>query len=257
MSDETSRRCSSGPTSCADWACAPTPTPAADATRAREFGAEGIGLCRTEHMFMGTDHQPQMRAMIMAESDEERAEALDELLPLQQEDFEGLFEAMEGLPVTIRLLDPPLHEFLPNAEELAQEVERARIEESDELEELEHTLERVHAWRRPTPCSAPAACGWPSCTRRSARCRWRRSSAPPRRARAQRRSPLLEIMVPLVAYEQELELHARADRAGGGGQGRQRPGADDRDHDRAAAGVLRGRPDRASRPTSSRSAPTT
>ena len=118
---------------------------------AREFGAEGIGLCRSEHIFLAADRQQKMQAMIMAETEEERRRALDELLPLQQEHFEGLFEAMEGLPVTIRLLDPPLHEFIPNAEELAQEVERARIEESDDLEELEHTLERVHALAETNP----------------------------------------------------------------------------------------------------------
>ena len=122
-----------------------------DASKAREFGAEGIGLCRSEHIFLGTEHQAQMQAMIMAESDEERGSALDKLLELQREHFEGLFEAMEGLPVTIRLLDPPLHEFIPNAEELAQEVERARIEESDELEELEHTLDRVHTLTETNP----------------------------------------------------------------------------------------------------------
>ena len=101
-----------------------------DARRARELGAQGIGLCRTEHMFMAEDRQPKMRAMIMADTPEARREALAELLPLQQEDFEGLFEAMAGLPVTVRLLDPPLHEFLPNAEDLAAQVERAKIEES-------------------------------------------------------------------------------------------------------------------------------
>ncbi len=99
-----------------------------DARKAREFGAEGIGLCRTEHMFMAPERQEKMRAMIMAEEEDERRAALDELLPLQQEDFEGLFEEMAGLPVTIRLLDPPLHEFLPHEAEVAQEVERARIE---------------------------------------------------------------------------------------------------------------------------------
>ena len=91
-----------------------------DAKKARELGAEGIGLCRTEHMFMAEDRQPKMRAMIMADDEEERREALAELLPLQQEDFEGLFEAMTGLPVTIRLLDPPLHEFLPNLPDLSR-----------------------------------------------------------------------------------------------------------------------------------------
>src|SRR6185312_16234884 len=80
----------------------------ADAARARSLGAHGIGLCRTEHMFMAEDRQPKMRAMIMADETEARREALAELLPLQQEDFEGLFDAMSGLPVTIRLLDPPL-----------------------------------------------------------------------------------------------------------------------------------------------------
>jgi pyruvate,orthophosphate dikinase len=122
-----------------------------DAEKAREFGAEGIGLCRTEHMFMASDRQPKMRAMIMAEAEDERREALDELLPLQQEDFEGLFGQMQGLPVTIRLLDPPLHEFLPDAEELAAEVQHARDEESDELEELEHTLDRVHQLAETNP----------------------------------------------------------------------------------------------------------
>ena len=99
-----------------------------DAKKARELGAEGIGLCRTEHMFMAEDRQPKMRAMIMADDEEGRREALAELLPFQQEDFEGLFEAMKGLPVTIRLLDPPLHEFLKNLPDLRAQVERARIE---------------------------------------------------------------------------------------------------------------------------------
>jgi pyruvate, orthophosphate dikinase len=85
-----------------------------DAARSRELGAEGIGLCRTEHMFMAEDRQPKMRAMIMARDEEGRREALSELLPLQEEDFVGIFEANRGLPVTIRSLDPPLHEFLPN-----------------------------------------------------------------------------------------------------------------------------------------------
>ena len=86
-----------------------------DAAKAREFGAQGIGLCRTEHMFIGEDRLPVVREMIMAGNEEERRAALDRLLPIQQGDFEGIFEAMAGLPVTIRLLDPPLHEFLPDA----------------------------------------------------------------------------------------------------------------------------------------------
>src|SRR5919106_2352689 len=96
-----------------------------DAAKAREFGAQGIGLCRTEHMFMTDDRLPVVRAMIMASSEEERREALAQLLPLQQQDFEGIFEAMAGLPVTIRLLDPPLHEFLPPPDQ-AESPEMAR-----------------------------------------------------------------------------------------------------------------------------------
>jgi pyruvate, orthophosphate dikinase len=99
----------------------------ADAARAREFGAEGIGLCRTEHMFMAEDRLPIVRRMIMASREEERRAALDQLLPFQQSDFEGIFEAMAGLPVTIRLLDPPLHEFLPPLEQAESAEMRRRI----------------------------------------------------------------------------------------------------------------------------------
>jgi pyruvate, orthophosphate dikinase len=98
-----------------------------DAAKARELGAEGIGLCRTEHMFMAEDRLPVMREMIMAESEEGRRAALERILPMQQTDFEGIFEAMAGLPVTIRLLDPPLHEFLPPLEEATDERMRERI----------------------------------------------------------------------------------------------------------------------------------
>ena len=86
-----------------------------DAAKAREFGAQGIGLCRTEHMFFGDERLPVVQEMILASTEDERRAALDRLLPHQQADFEGIFEAMAGLPVTIRLLDPPLHEFLPVA----------------------------------------------------------------------------------------------------------------------------------------------
>jgi pyruvate,orthophosphate dikinase len=98
-----------------------------DSAKAREFGAEGIGLCRTEHMFMAEDRLPVVREMIMASSEDERRAALDRLLPFQQGDFEGIFEAMAGLPVTIRLLDPPLHEFLPPLDEATDERMRQRI----------------------------------------------------------------------------------------------------------------------------------
>ncbi len=93
-----------------------------DAIQARAFGAEGIGLCRTEHMFFAEDRIPHMQAMIMARDEKERRAALKKLLPMQRSDFEGLFRAMDGLPVTIRTLDPPLHEFLPKREELMVDI---------------------------------------------------------------------------------------------------------------------------------------
>jgi pyruvate,orthophosphate dikinase len=98
-----------------------------DAARAREFGAEGIGLCRTEHMFFGEERLVVVQEMILADDETGRRAALDRLLPFQQGDFEGIFEAMSGLPVTIRLLDPPLHEFLPSEEQATSDKMRARI----------------------------------------------------------------------------------------------------------------------------------
>ncbi len=111
------------------WANADTPE---DAAKARELGAQGIGLCRTEHMFNAADRLPVVREMIMASTEEERRTALDRLLPIQQGDFEGIFEAMAGLPVTIRLLDPPLHEFLPAVEDASSEKMRERIKQLQE-----------------------------------------------------------------------------------------------------------------------------
>jgi len=98
-----------------------------DALQALEFGAEGIGLCRTEHMFFERDRLPIVQQMILAETDEERELALDKLLGMQQRDFEGIFEAMAGKPVTIRLIDPPLHEFLPSYDELLEQVVELRL----------------------------------------------------------------------------------------------------------------------------------
>jgi pyruvate,orthophosphate dikinase len=100
-----------------------------DAAKAREFGAEGIGLCRTEHMFMAPERLPVVQEMILATDEKSRRAALERLLPLQRSDFEGIFEAMAGLPVTIRLLDPPLHEFLPSLAEATSEAMRRRIEQ--------------------------------------------------------------------------------------------------------------------------------
>jgi pyruvate,orthophosphate dikinase len=105
-----------------------------DAQRARTFGAKGIGLCRTEHMFFEEERLPIVQAMILADSAEERKEHLDKLLPFQRADFEGLFEAMDGLPVIIRLIDPPLHEFLPGQEELLTQVTTMRVKGLSQME---------------------------------------------------------------------------------------------------------------------------
>jgi pyruvate, orthophosphate dikinase len=116
-----------------------------DAERARRYGAEGIGLCRTEHMFFQTDRLPVMQRMIMSDSVAERRDALAELLPLQRADFLGLFRAMGGRPVIIRLLDPPLHEFLPTYEELAERITDAKIglSAAGSLEHIDTLLRRL------------------------------------------------------------------------------------------------------------------
>jgi pyruvate,orthophosphate dikinase len=178
-----------------------------DARRAREFGAEGIGLCRTEHMFMAADRQPKMRAMIMADGLAERRAALAELLPLQQQDFEGLFAAMEGQPVTIRLLDPPLHEFLPHRFEVERELEHARSERPDDVAELERTLERVQALEEANPMLGTRGCRLgilhPEIYEMQVEAIARAAVAVRERSG---RAPQLEVMIPLVDYETELAL---------------------------------------------------
>jgi len=174
-----------------------------DAKKAREFGAEGIGLCRTEHMFMAADRVEKMRAMILAEGVEDRRAALAQLLPLQQSDFEGVFAAMAGLPVTIRLLDPPLHEFLPNRHEVESAVERARVECTDDLVELERTLERVSKLEETNPMLGTRGVRlgllYPEIYEMQV-------VAIVRAAKAVTDPPKLEIMIPLVDYERELAL---------------------------------------------------
>jgi pyruvate,orthophosphate dikinase len=116
-----------------------------DAQRAREYGAEGIGLCRTEHMFFQSERLPVMQRMIMTDSVTERRDALEELEPLQRADFLGLFQAMDGLPVIIRLVDPPLHEFLPTFEELTKRITdgKIRISAAGSLDEIDAILGRL------------------------------------------------------------------------------------------------------------------
>ena len=106
------------------WANADYPK---DAQRARSYGAKGIGLCRTEHMFFEPERLPSVQRMILAETSAERTDALNDLLPYQRKDFDGLFEAMDGYPVIIRLIDPPLHEFMPDEEKLFEEVITMRV----------------------------------------------------------------------------------------------------------------------------------
>ena len=131
------------------WANADYP---ADARRARSYGAVGIGLCRTEHMFFEPERLPIVQRMILAETSEERTSALNELLPHQRSDFEGLFEAMDGYPVIIRLIDPPLHEFMPDEEKLLEEVIEMRVRgETQGLKEKEELLSNIRAMHESNP----------------------------------------------------------------------------------------------------------
>jgi len=160
-----------------------------DAAKAREFGAQGIGLCRTEHMFMAQDRLPVMQAMIMADDERGRRTALEQLLPFQQADFEGIFEAMRGLPVTIRLLDPPLHEFLPDEDEAVDERMRRRI----------------RALREANPMLGTRGCRlglqYPEVYEMQVRAIVRAANAVAERTGA---APIVEIMHPLVGFEEEL-----------------------------------------------------
>jgi len=131
------------------WANADYPK---DARRARSYGAVGIGLCRTEHMFFETERLPIVQRMILAKTSEERTEALNELLPYQRKDFDGLFEAMEGYPVIIRLIDPPLHEFMPDEEKLFEEVVTLRVKgETEGLKEKEDLLTAIRSMHESNP----------------------------------------------------------------------------------------------------------
>jgi pyruvate,orthophosphate dikinase len=160
-----------------------------DAAKAREFGAQGIGLCRTEHMFMAEERLPIVREMIMASGEDERRDALEKLLPMQQSDFEGIFEAMTGLPVTIRLLDPPLHEFLPPLDEATDERMR----------------ERIKSLQESNPMLGTRGCRlgllWPEIYEMQVRAIIRAALAVEGRTGE---APLVEIMHPLVGFAEEL-----------------------------------------------------
>jgi pyruvate,orthophosphate dikinase len=160
-----------------------------DAAKAREFGAQGIGLCRTEHMFMAEDRLPVVRAMILASGEDERRAALEKLLPLQQEDFEGIFEAMAGLPVTIRLLDPPLHEFLPPPDEADSPEMRRRI----------RSLQEANPMLGTRGCRLGLL--FPEIYEMQVRAVIRAAAAVEERTGD---APLVEIMHPLVGFAEEL-----------------------------------------------------
>ena len=162
-----------------------------DSAKAREFGAEGIGLCRTEHMFFGEERLRVVQEMILADDETGRRSALDRLLPFQQSDFEAIFEVMVGLPVTIRLLDPPLHEFLPSLEEATDEKMRRRIKALSEANPMLGTR------------GCRLGIQWPEIYEMQVRAIARAAKAVQARTGA---APLVEIMHPLVGFGEELHL---------------------------------------------------
>lgn len=182
---------------------------AEDAAKARELGAEGIGLCRTEHMFMAADRLPAVRDMILAETQEERAEALERILPMQQEDFEGIFTAMKGLPVTVRLLDPPLHEFLPDLVEQSLLVQRLELTggDADELSNARTLLSQVKRLHEQNPMLGTRGCRlamlYPEIPEMQTRAIIRAALAVRER---EGETVGVEIMIPLVAFASELKV---------------------------------------------------
>ena len=171
-----------------------------DAKTAREFGAEGIGLCRTEHMFFGEDRITAMREMILADNEQDRRAALKKLLPYQRRDFEGIFKVMHGLPVTIRLLDPPLHEFLPEDEKSQRKLARAMKVRVDKIMRRVNQLHEVNPMLGHRGCRLSIT--YPeilemqvtAIAEATINCRRKRIDARP------------EIMIPLVGVERELSL---------------------------------------------------
>ena len=177
-----------------------------DAIQARAFGAEGIGLCRTEHMFFAEDRIPHMRTMILANNEKDRRAALKKLLPMQRADFMGLFRAMDGLPVTIRLLDPPLHEFLPKREELMVEIAvlEATKPKSPKLKELRNLLRRVEELHEFNPMLGHRGCRlgitYPEITEMQARAIFEAAVAVSKEGV----KPHAEVMIPLIATVKEM-----------------------------------------------------
>jgi len=177
-----------------------------DAKQARLFGAEGIGLCRTEHMFFAEDRIEHMRTMILADNEKDRRDALKKLLPMQRADFAGLFKSMESLPVTIRLLDPPLHEFLPQREELLVEIQHLEDTKprSPKLKALRPLLARVQELHEQNPMLGLRGCrlgiAFPEITEMQVRAIFEAAV----QVKNKGGDPHLEIMVPLIGSIEEM-----------------------------------------------------
>jgi pyruvate,orthophosphate dikinase len=178
-----------------------------DAKMARKFGAEGIGLCRTEHMFFAAERLPLVQQMILADTTEGREKALAKLLPMQRSDFKGLFEAMEGFPVTIRLLDPPLHEFLPKREDLMVEIAvmQAKRAPKATMSKKEKLLRRVEELHELNPMLGHRGCRlgivYPEITRMQTRAIIEAACELAKKGK----KIVPEIMVPLVGLKKELQ----------------------------------------------------
>ncbi|HUE82510.1 MAG TPA: pyruvate, phosphate dikinase [Pyrinomonadaceae bacterium] len=191
-----------------------------DAKVARQFGAEGIGLCRTEHMFFGDQRLAAMREMILAEGVGVREKALEKLLPLQRGDFVGIFREMVGLPVTIRLLDPPLHEFLPSVDDLLSELAELKLalrgadtlgnmdSMLDQIDERRRLLRQVMRIREANPMLGFRGCRlgllFPEVTRMQCRAIFEAACE----VQGEKKKIQLEIMVPLVSVSEELRQQA-------------------------------------------------
>ena len=231
-----------------------------DAKAARLFGAEGIGLCRTEHMFFAEDRIPHMQAMILARDEKTRNKALQKLLPMQRKDFAGLFEAMDGFPVVIRTLDPPLHEFLPKRENLMVDLarlphagskmkkemsEKYRIPVGELKKKLPELLQRVEELHEFNPMLGHRGCRlgitYPEITEMQARAIFEAAVQVAKKGI----KVIPEVMIPLVGSAKELEnqkAHRRARRQGSAGEGRhEEPALHDRHHDRDSARGADGR----------------
>lgn len=188
------------------WANSDTPE---DALRARKFGARGIGLCRTEHMFMAPDRLPVMQEMIIAEDPDERDKRLSRLKDMQKEDFKTIFTAMEGLPVIIRLLDPPLHEFLPKEEELLgylRDIEESGYRNTKEYEKVHKAIEMVRNLREANPMMGFRGCRLGLIHPEIYEMQVRSIFEALAEVKAKGIDVKPEIMIPLVGIEEELSI---------------------------------------------------